>query len=144
MARRNKRGSIVEELISPKTFIDLRMQGLSFAMIAERIGITKYSLYNLYKKYKSNRYDGYLPIDPDAIRRELQEDIPFYKIAYMHNLEAPGLRNFMDDYDIEDRLTPERVKAVFSAAPTRTYAYEYFGLNRITLEKYIKEHDIDV
>lgn len=144
MARKNKRGRIVEELISPKTLIDLRLQGLSFAMIAERIGISRYSLYNLYKKYKSAKYNGYLPIDPDCIRKELKEDIPFYKIAFMHDLEAAGLRNFMEDYEIEDRLTPERVKSVFEASPTRTYAYEYFGLNRLTLEKYIKDHNIDV
>lgn len=142
MRKYNCLGLVTEKLISPKMLIDLRLQGLSFSTIADRLHITKSSVYHVYKKYKSAHYDGYCPVSLDAVRQGLNSDAPFTKIAYQLDLSVEGLRNLITDYDIEDRLTVEKARAVMDNAPSFIYIADYFGVHRNTLLKFMKENDL--
>ena len=142
MRKYNNLGVMTEDLISPQCLIDLRLQGLSFAMIAKRFGITKSAVYHLFQKYKADNFNGYCPIDLNEVRKALNTEQPFSRIAFQFNLDSNGLRNLMTDYDIDDRVTIENVQSVLNTAPSIIRAADHFGIRRDTLKKFMMDNGI--
>lgn len=143
MRKYNNLGVMTTNIISPQILVDLRLQGLSFSAIAKHYGITKSSVYNVYKKYKEAGFGGYCPINLDEVRKALKTDQPFAKIAFQFNLDCNGLHNLMTDYDLEDRLTVENVRSILDRAPSMIYVAEHFGIRRDTLKKFIEDNGMN-
>ena len=131
-------------IISPQRLVDLRLQGMSLQEIATRLDIQKSSLTNVYLKFRTNNFDNYFPIDCDVLRQELDSNMTFSEIAHIHQLSPRGLRNYMLDYGIEDRLTEPRLREVAATAPTKVAIAEFFGVEVHTIFNKLKKYNIKI
>lgn len=131
-------------IISPQRLVDLRLQGMSLQEIATRLDIQKSSLTNVYIKFRTNDFDNYVPIDCDMLRKELDSNMTFSEIAHKHQLSPRGLRNYMLDYGIEDRLTESRLREVAATAPTKAAIAEFFGVEVHTIFSKLKKYGIKI
>lgn len=133
----------LDGLISPKALINMRLQGMSLAKIAKSLDIGKSSLSFLLNKYKAQNFDGYVPIDIEELKNELNSNMTFAQIAYKHELSPLGLKNYMTDYDIESRLTEKRLREVAATARSKAAIAEYFGVDAHTIYTAMKKYNID-
>lgn len=138
----NKKYKSILGIISPQRLVDLRLQGMSLQEIATRLDIQKSSLTNVYLKFRDNNFDNYVPIDCDMLRKELESDMIFSEIAHKHQLSPRGLRNYMLDYGIPDRLTESRLREVAATARSKAAIAEFFGVEVHTIFNKLKKYGI--
>lgn len=139
----DKKYKSIRGVISPSTYVDLRIQGKSLAEIANLLDIPKSSLFSLVRKFKATDFGDYYPISPEDIRHDLSTDKDFSWIAYKHNVSPLGLRNYMTDYDIEDRLTEENFRAYAKTAATKTAISSYFGISTRTVTRLYNKYNLE-
>lgn len=126
--------------IGIQKYIDLRLQGLSLSEIADQFGMPKSSLNNLVRKFRLCSYEGYEPIDIKTIKEDLNTNLSFSRIAYKHDLSVKGLRNYISDYDIGNRLTEENLRKYAATVHTRVEIADYFGVGVRTINTLLRKY----
>lgn len=113
-----------------REMVDLRCRGLSFAEVAEHCGMSVWTAYRHYAEAAEYDYYGYDPVGYGTVKAYLSGTLPFSAVALKTGLSGEGLKNYMFDRGIRERVLPK---------PSEMLA-EGFAAGNAVLEKFLSDH----
>lgn len=137
--------------------VDLRCRGFSFAEVAEHLGMSVWTVYKHYSDAAEYDYYGYDPVGYRTAKSLLRSSLPFSVVALRTGLSSEGLKNYMLDRGIRDRVLPkpsEMLQEGFSAGGVLAKFLEdhyltqkfldYYGVTYYSAQMWAKAAGIEV
>ena len=90
-----------------REMVDLRCRGFSFAEVAEHCGMSVWTVYKHYTEAAEYDYYGYDPVGYGSVKSLLKSSLPFSVVALRTGLSSEGLKNYMLDRGIRERILPK-------------------------------------
>lgn len=131
-------------VITCKEMVDLRIQGMSFEDIAQRIHLSKQQTYLTFLHYKANKFEGYEPIATRYLKKQLKTNLTLVQLSRNYRLNVQGLKNYAEDRSIMRVMTVEKIEELYLEANfSLGQICDYYGNTRFTLRKFMIDNGLN-